>query len=1300
MGICSETRQLKDTVLHLDGGSVTDLTNYGNDGTFNGTDIATASNATDGFVFNGTDDYIDTPDNSTPPVGGGPLSFLSTDEFAISIWYKGTDTDTNSSWGKALLGRDNGDVYCQLALRSGYFEYIHYDAGAGGWQHNLVSATLVADGNWHHLVYVNHPDETGDIYVDGVAEVAGGSSVLSNSRHFVGSTIMRGVLSKYTSGSIKDVRVISRAITVTEIRELYNATARPDITGTVLHLKPETGLVDQSGTQDPATYNGNAGVVGRRFEFNGTGDYITVPDDASLTDGDTLSISAWAKVDSFGGSLWQPLVCKGTTDADEEYCLLIKATQIYFDVSNVSGPFTTVNHTFATDTWYHIVAVHERVGGSSTLSLYVNGVDITGTTIGPTVAAKTSNGHPVAIGSARNGLYVMDGSLDDIRIFSSALTAAQVLSLYEGVPGYEPPLPVRAIPDTVLHLEAASGERDLSNHANYGTFTGTDIAANSTDTEFVFNGTDDYVNCGDVAEADFGTGNFTVSFWVNFTAASNQGGFVFKDAYAGSDNGLYIYHSTGGAGPTKLAYWNGSSTTLSTGTIDGAWRHVAVVREGTGSGEVKFYIDGVLDATTATDARTLSNTKNLTINGSHDANAGALMDSQMDDIRIISRALSAGEVALLYNKGVANYRPVGLLGGEVLALHPSRHDVGVLPGTVLQLDGKTGVTDQSPEGNDGTLVGDTFVNSDGYFDLDGTGDKINLGRPLNAAEGTMSLRFRTTDSLTSYKRIITDEGGGIAIRSNGSTGKLMGYISDGTPKTTATSSSVVDDGEWHEATFTWDSTNAVFYLDGTLVGSVAAGAIANVTSYDLSIGYDGGSGYVDMEVDSFRLLDRALSATEVTTLYNNDITDESGNGNDGTLTGGAYVGESDEIVFDGVDDYVACGNIPQTGEVTLSAWVNADTVAAGTLSIISHDDQGTHEDYMLEINRTAKRVSTLWGGSVILTSNTDLVAGQWYHLVVVRSGSAGAWTATIYVDGVADGTTSTATNPNGSVLSTTMIGKLGNTGVFHFSGSIRDPRIFDRALTAAEVAFLASEYEVETPNTKGSVLGITPSFDDWGNSTLNAIDLSGNGNVGTLTNMDTGDWVADTDEGGTRALDFDGAGGDRVTVTAPASVIAVTADFTMSSWFYTRATSDYTTVLQQYGGTGTHWYAGVSGNPQNLKQRFWIGGSNVNSNTYLSLNTWHHIAVSREGSTITFFLDGVADGGGTISTTLAPTGDLTLSELNNTHDGYIDDTYIFPRALNLDEIKALASTRNYFDCPIIVANLFGDAVKMLMGQTH
>jgi hypothetical protein len=61
-------------------------------------------------------------------------------------------------------------------------------------------------------------------------------------------------------------------------------------------------------------------------------------------------------------------------------------------------------------------------------------------------------------------------------------------------------------------------------------------------------------------------------------------------------------------------------------------------------------------------------------------------------------------------------------------------------------------------------------------------------------------------------------------------------------------------------------------------------------------------------------------------------------------------------------------------------------------------------------------------------------------------------------------------------------------------------------------------------NGKTPISAWVPSRDTAGNGTATLNDLSTGGNNGTLTNMDpASDWVSDTDSGGVRALDFDGA---------------------------------------------------------------------------------------------------------------------------------------------------------------------------------
>ena len=84
-------------------------------------------------------------------------------------------------------------------------------------------------------------------------------------------------------------------------------------------------------------------------------------------------------------------------------------------------------------------------------------------------------------------------------------------------------------------------------------------------------------------------------------------------------------------------------------------------------------------------------------------------------------------------------------------------------------------------------------------------------------------------------------------------------------------------------------------------------------------------------------------------------------------------------------------------------------------------------------------------------------------------------------------------------------------------------------------------------NGKEPVAAWIPSLDTSGNGTTTLTDLVGSNN-GTLTNMDAAtDWVADTDAGGVRALEFDGSG-DRIAFSATPRFSSGDTDATLSLW--------------------------------------------------------------------------------------------------------------------------------------------------------
>jgi hypothetical protein len=83
----------------------------------------------------------------------------------------------------------------------------------------------VTDGKWHFVVGTYGADGVARIYVDGVLGASAARTAVLNS----GVATTAGVCSNcgggqdYFNGSIDDVRIYNRALSVTEVKQLYNA---------------------------------------------------------------------------------------------------------------------------------------------------------------------------------------------------------------------------------------------------------------------------------------------------------------------------------------------------------------------------------------------------------------------------------------------------------------------------------------------------------------------------------------------------------------------------------------------------------------------------------------------------------------------------------------------------------------------------------------------------------------------------------------------------------------------------------------------------------------------------------------------------------------------------------------------------------------------------------------------------------------------------------------------------------------------------------------------------------------------
>ena len=139
----------------------------------------------------------------------------------------------------------------------------------------------------------------------------------------------------------------------------------------------------------------------------------------------------------------------------------------------------------------------------------------------------------------------------------------------------------------------AAGNAQISTSSpQYG--TGSAVFDGTTNTALIIDGS--------TGRFAFGTGPFTVEFWIYPTNITARQGIYSNNLNGASGSGTGPVLAIRGAGTTGvIGVGNvGVPDTVQTGAnaiVANAWQHVALVREGTGTNQSKIYVNGLLAAT-------------------------------------------------------------------------------------------------------------------------------------------------------------------------------------------------------------------------------------------------------------------------------------------------------------------------------------------------------------------------------------------------------------------------------------------------------------------------------------------------------------------------------------------------------------------------------------------------------------------------------------------------------------------------------------------------------------------------------
>jgi len=381
------------------------------------------------------------------------------------------------------------------------------------------------------------------------------------------------------------------------------------------------------------------------------------------------------------------------------------------------------------------------------------------------------------------------------------------------------------------------------------------------------------------------TSVFTVSTWVNFRGA----GGVQRDYLVIGTCEFYFDPST-----ESLSYWNGGLTgsgSFGSAFPKNSWQHVVFVNTGS---SLSAYRNGE-QAGSEISSSVVSGCTSPTGStfGSYSDGTQFFFPGQIDDVRIYNRALSAQEVKRLYNMGGTLH--VGASQNQKL----TNGLVGLWSFGQPDLAGVIAY-DRSGNANNGTITNgpkQTIGKIGQALSFDGNGDYVSVANESNfdfvitssfsisawfyrKSNGTEDDIFVKVDPNTSF------QGYSLALLPSGGpdvdhcTNCVAFQIRDGAGNNLNVQSPVssFSTNTWVHAVVTYNGnlhpSGVKMYLNGvsqtiTTQQDALAGTVTNNNAPLIGIdATNGGTDTMDGYIDEVRIYNRALSAQEVTRLYN------------------------------------------------------------------------------------------------------------------------------------------------------------------------------------------------------------------------------------------------------------------------------------------------------------------------------------------------------------------------------------------------------------------------------------------------
>lgn len=588
-----------------------------------------------GNYFNGSTAYLSLTATSA-------VQLTNSTAFAIEFWVY--PTSIPSVGGSAFVLR----AYNMSSPYQGYG--IAFGADTSNTNLQFWNGTAwanigaVSANTWTHVaVTYEGSGTTLRYFINGQQQ--GSATTVPSSINYTGTPFIIGARNNdlYLNGYLSNLRIVKGSAVYTS-NFTPSTTPLTAITNTSLLTCQSNRFLDNSSSPYTITPSGSPSVVafspfnptaswsaatyGGSGYFDGSGDYLSVPDNAAFTLGTsdfTAEIfvyrTATGRQEFFGqsdsgGSSTSINFDIQITAANKLQCLVFSGSTAY--------ALTASAESIPLNAWTHIALVRD----GNTCRQYINGnqdgtVSVTGITI-------NNSSSPMGI-----------GRLGDVNAnyFTGYLSNARLVvgtCVYPNGTAFTPPTaPLTAITNTSLLLNFTNaGVYDATSKNDLETVGNAQISnttAKFGSTSIKFDGTGDSLLIPPIPVLEFGGGDFTIEFWFYSNSISTYQTLIDRRSSiiaGGLVIDIYLSALSLNVGDANTSGWEvgiGSSS-LSSST----WYHVACTRSGS---SWKMFVNGTQQGSTATWSGTPAFETSALRIGSDTSGANSL-NGYIQDLRI------------------------------------------------------------------------------------------------------------------------------------------------------------------------------------------------------------------------------------------------------------------------------------------------------------------------------------------------------------------------------------------------------------------------------------------------------------------------------------------------------------------------------------------------------------------------------------------------------------------------------------------------------------------------------------------